>query len=93
MEATETPVEPMTADPDDSDEEIEPIEPQNNSSNVVTGANALPENSKESEKPKSEPIKIDEPKDNLDVVRIFREIKLARKFNFFPCSLMKHLLL
>jgi len=67
IEATETPVEPMTADPDDSDEEIEPIEPQNNSSNVVTGANALPENSKESEKPKSEPIKIDEPKDNLDV--------------------------
>ena len=55
----------MTVDPD-SDEE--PIDTRTDASNVVTGANALPEDSKESEKPKSEPIKIEQPKDNLDVV-------------------------
>ena len=69
IEATETPIETITQE--DSDHEIE-VDPDENStsSNVVTGANALPDEAKESEKKttKSEPINIEKPIDNLDVV-------------------------
>ena len=76
IEATETPVEPITQDPEI---EIDQDQDENStSSNVVTGgANALPDEAKESEKKptKSEPINIEKPIDNLDVVSLGVDLK------------------